>query len=68
MIERVEHFGAHLEKLPLVDLEFFGERGVQVADAVTAQVGEVSGRIARNVVARIAKIYLTCVALIKLLS
>src|SRR6266567_774267 len=55
MIEGIEHFGAHLEKLSLADLEFFGERCIQVADAVTSQIGEVAGCIARNIVARITK-------------
>ena len=55
MIEGIERFGAHLEDLSFADLEFFGQRKIQVADTVATQVGEVPRSIAGNVVAGIGK-------------
>src|SRR5262249_55437571 len=55
MIECIKHFGADLEKFALPDLEFLRERRIQVVDPVSSQVGEVPGRVARNIVTRIAK-------------
>lgn len=55
MIEGIEHFCPHLEGLSLVDFELFGERRIQVTDAIATQSGEVAGRVARNIVTGIAK-------------
>ena len=55
MIEGIEHFCPHLEQLGLADFEFFGERRIQVSDAIATQSGEVAGRVAGNIVAGIAK-------------
>src|SRR5215470_15938976 len=53
VIGHVEHFGANLQLSPFFDFEFLHQRCIEIANAVAAQIREMPGTIAGNVVARI---------------
>src|SRR6185503_19610181 len=45
-----EHLGADLQSGPLADLEFLGQRHVQIADSIATQIREMPRSIARDVI------------------